>query len=218
MWCPLGCGSGQFHDGDNDRAGGGGGGGLSIALCLGCKKQYCRRHQVVWHEDHTCTEYDEFLADPEGFLRARDQSPRREAEKQHQRDLDLASQQVRDAEHQFDVLLAGLQRDREEASRRAELERLERERERQAALERARREAEARRKAEEEAERQRQARLLQARKKAEEDATKAAFANRTFSNPVKPCPSCKMLIEKRGGWSDSLLTSRYSFSRSFAVL
>ncbi|KAK7757496.1 hypothetical protein SLS62_000511 [Diatrype stigma] len=191
-WCPLGCGSGQFHDDDNDN------GSLSIVLCLGCKKQYCRRHQVAWHDEHTCAEYDAFLADPEGFLLLRAGDPRR----RQQRDLDLASQQVRDAEHQFDLLLAGVRRDREEAGRRAELERLER----QAALERARREAEARRKAEEEeAERQRQARLLQARKRAEEDATQAAFANRSFSYPVKPCPGCKAMIEKRGGWLDFLL-------------
>ncbi|RYP72838.1 hypothetical protein DL769_004353 [Monosporascus sp. CRB-8-3] len=104
------------------------------------------------------------------------------------RAMDDLRRQIENAEHQFNYeILAS--RQRAEALRLAELARIERER--QEALESARGE-EARRQAEEK-------RKLEARKKVEEDATQAAFTNRTFSNPVKPCPKCKRPIEKRGG-------------------
>ncbi|RYP92617.1 hypothetical protein DL770_001259 [Monosporascus sp. CRB-9-2] len=139
-----------------------------------------------WHDEYTCDEYDSFLVDPLNF-RSEAQIAR-EAAEAADRAMDDLRRQIEDAERQFGYeILAS--RQRAEALRLAELARIERER--KEALERARRE-EARRQAEER-------RKLEARKKAEEDATRAAFTNRAFRNPVKPCPKCKRPIEKRGG-------------------
>ncbi|RYP18827.1 hypothetical protein DL765_003707 [Monosporascus sp. GIB2] len=143
---------------------------------------------IAWHDEYTCDEYDSFLADPLNF-RSEAQIAS-EAAEARDRAMDDLQRQIEDSERQFNYeILAS--RQRADARRLAELARIERER--QEALERAWRE-EARRQAQEK-------RRVEARKKAEEDATQAAFTNRTFSNPVKPCPNCKRPIEKRGGWS-----------------
>lgn len=199
-WCPLGCGSGQFHDAVDDNDNNNNDDLLSIVLCRGCNRQYCRRHLVAWHHEHTCDEYEQYLLDPE-HSRSIGQTAtmRREAE---ERALDLAEDDIRDAQHRFDALLLQMQRTAEEI-RQAELERLERERRER----KAREELERRRRAEEEARKraEREKRKLEARKKDEEAKTLAAFQNGSgggFKHPVKPCPNpkCKTPIEKKAGW------------------
>ncbi|KAI8954657.1 hypothetical protein F4801DRAFT_575392 [Xylaria longipes] len=32
-------------------------------LCPGCKHHFCSRHELPWHADFTCDEYDKFLED-----------------------------------------------------------------------------------------------------------------------------------------------------------
>ncbi|RYO80508.1 hypothetical protein DL766_003692 [Monosporascus sp. MC13-8B] len=141
---------------------------------------------IAWHDEYTCDEYDGFLTDPLNF-RSQAQLAG-EAAEARDRAMDDLQRQIEDSERQFNYeILAS--RQRTEALRLSELARIEGER--QEALERARRE-EAQRQAEEK-------RKVEARKKAEEEATQVAFTNRTFSNPVKPCPKCKRPIEKRGG-------------------
>ncbi|RYP77680.1 hypothetical protein DL771_001048 [Monosporascus sp. 5C6A] len=153
---------------------------------LGCGSGQFQDAGGTWHDEYTCDEYDSFLVDPLNF-RSEAQIAG-EAAEAADRAMDDLRRQIEDAERQFNSeILAS--RQRAEALRLAELARIERER--QEVLERARR-GEARRQAEEK-------RKLEARKKAEEDATQAAFTNRAFSIPVKPCPKCKTPIEKRGG-------------------
>jgi hypothetical protein len=46
----AGCGSGQIHDGGNDQP---------IMTCNSCGTKTCFTHQLPWHTDLTCTEYDD---------------------------------------------------------------------------------------------------------------------------------------------------------------
>ncbi|KAI5467019.1 hypothetical protein BGZ63DRAFT_341655, partial [Mariannaea sp. PMI_226] len=57
-WCTSGCGSGQIHDSGVDQP---------IVTCLHCRHRFCFHHSVPWHENLTCDEYDQLLADPENF-------------------------------------------------------------------------------------------------------------------------------------------------------
>ncbi|KAI1082488.1 hypothetical protein F5B20DRAFT_597452 [Whalleya microplaca] len=137
-------------------------------------------HRVAWHHDHTCDEYDAFLADPQHF---RSMAQLEKAAVQA-RDLEnqRLDQQIRDAETRFHQ---SMMREEEAAEARRQ-ERIKREH--RLAQERAERE---------EAERRdREARQLATRLAAEEAET-----GRVFHRLSKPCPNCRIPIEKYEGWS-----------------
>lgn len=58
VWCTSGCGSGQIHESGNEQP---------IVACLHCNHRSCFHHNVAWHENLSCGEYDQLLADPENF-------------------------------------------------------------------------------------------------------------------------------------------------------
>ncbi|KAI1372163.1 hypothetical protein F4677DRAFT_433143 [Hypoxylon crocopeplum] len=153
-----------------------------LVFCFPCKRHFCFRHMVAWHHEHTCEEYDAFLADPQNFRskaqiqKATDQA--RELENQR------LQQQIEAAKARFAASLLR-QEAAAEARRRALQEQLEREN--RLAEERAQA-AEAKRKAQE-------ALQHQLRLRNEEAATDSVFRKLT-----KPCPSCNRPIEKNLGW------------------
>ncbi|CAG8519249.1 11735_t:CDS:2 [Ambispora gerdemannii] len=52
-WCKsAGCGSGQIHF-EGDEA--------PIMTCEACQKKSCYTHDIPWHEEMTCSEYDEMM-------------------------------------------------------------------------------------------------------------------------------------------------------------
>ncbi|KND94057.1 hypothetical protein TOPH_01193 [Tolypocladium ophioglossoides CBS 100239] len=57
-WCTSGCGSGQIHESGREQP---------IVTCLHCHHRSCFQHNVPWHENLSCDEYDRLLADPENF-------------------------------------------------------------------------------------------------------------------------------------------------------
>ncbi|KAK7422126.1 hypothetical protein QQX98_001869 [Neonectria punicea] len=57
-WCTSGCGSGQIHESGDEQP---------IVTCLHCNHRSCFHHRVPWHENLSCDEYDQLLADPENF-------------------------------------------------------------------------------------------------------------------------------------------------------
>lgn len=58
VWCTSGCGSGQIHESGDESP---------IVTCLHCRHRSCFHHNVAWHENLSCSEYDQLLADPENF-------------------------------------------------------------------------------------------------------------------------------------------------------
>ncbi|KAH7156957.1 hypothetical protein EDB81DRAFT_881251 [Dactylonectria macrodidyma] len=58
IWCTSSCGSGQIHESGEDQP---------IVTCLHCSHRSCFHHNVPWHENLSCEEYDKLLADPENF-------------------------------------------------------------------------------------------------------------------------------------------------------
>ncbi|KAK7744699.1 hypothetical protein SLS62_010118 [Diatrype stigma] len=61
VWCPSGtggCQSGQIHEAGDAQP---------IVRCAQCGFRFCFRHQVAWHEELTCEEYDALQRDPEHF-------------------------------------------------------------------------------------------------------------------------------------------------------
>ncbi|KAI0973837.1 hypothetical protein F4678DRAFT_471029 [Xylaria arbuscula] len=71
VWCPLGCGTRVESTGAQN----------GITLCLSCNLQFCARHQVPWHVDYTCDEYDIFLTN-QNFLTRKLQERKRWEEDQ----------------------------------------------------------------------------------------------------------------------------------------
>ncbi len=177
VWCPNGCESGQVHEAGEEQP---------IVRCVNCRFKFCFRHQVSWHEQLSCEEYDAFLADPEHF-RSRIDVLNEEAERARAEEQEARRRQEEE-DHRFAQTLLETEQ-REEARRQAERERAERQRREEA--ERQRREAE-RLAREREAE---QVRREAARKKAEEDLSRV-----TVEMTTKPCPGCGWAIEKNQGW------------------
>jgi hypothetical protein len=156
-----------------------------IVICVGCRKKYCFKHKIGWHENLGCDEYDQFLANPRGFKSRLDlENERVERERIEKQERQRSEEEASRAFIQ--KLLEGEQL--EEARRQAEAERIARaERERQA---KARREEKIRR-------------VEEARRKLAEEALQRQAneqANlRTIEQTTKNCPNCKWPIEKNAG-------------------
>lgn len=177
--CPgAGCGSGQMHDATD---------GAPIVTCVGCRRKYCFRHHMPWHETMSCDEYNRFLADPDNFRSAFEidnerVDREREAEERHRREIKVAdSKFARSLVEEEKALIEAEATARREEAARAEAERLEAER--RAAQERAA--AATRAKMAEEAKR-----------RARENAASEAVVKQTTKN----CPGCGWPIEKNDGW------------------
>ncbi|OAQ73184.2 ring finger domain-containing protein [Pochonia chlamydosporia 170] len=65
IWCTSPCGSGQIHDPSSP-----------LVTCLHCGHKSCFTHQISWHENLTCAQYDSLLADPESFEISNDDATR----------------------------------------------------------------------------------------------------------------------------------------------
>ncbi|KAI1427737.1 hypothetical protein F5Y12DRAFT_150616 [Xylaria sp. FL1777] len=168
VWCPLGCGTGMVQSIGAQH---------EITLCLTCNRQFCSRHQMPWHVDYTCDEYDEFLINPRFLSRAQINASSQE---KHISQDERLTQLIKEAEDLFAQSLMN-EKQASEARLQAEIER--KERERQLA-------EEARRRREQE-----EARRLLERKRREEDLTNGRFRTLT-----RPCPQCRVPIEKNRGW------------------
>jgi deoxycytidylate deaminase len=82
FWCTSVCGSGQIHTSGKEHP---------IVACLHCGHRSCFEHNVTWHENLTCEEYDQLLADPENFRsRIELDNEEWEAARQAQEDADRA--------------------------------------------------------------------------------------------------------------------------------
>ncbi|KAK2016978.1 hypothetical protein LZ32DRAFT_635580 [Colletotrichum eremochloae] len=113
IWCTANCGSGQLHDVDE---------GQPMVTCLHCGQRSCFTHNVVWHENLSCEEYDALLRDPENF--------RSRIEMEYD-ELDSARQALEDADR---AIAQGLMAEQQaETCERKSKERDERERARKAA-------------------------------------------------------------------------------------
>lgn len=155
-----------------------GGNDQPIVICMLCNHRSCFYHKAAWHENLTCEEYDSLLADPHNFR------SRYELENQRAEEEAAARRAQEDADRAFAQSLMA------EEQQEVERERIEQER-----REREKREAEERRKRKERERLAQIAREKAARRKAEEDATEKKIATTT-----KPCPGCKVPIEKNSGW------------------
>ncbi|KAL0941394.1 ring finger domain-containing protein [Colletotrichum truncatum] len=96
IWCTANCGSGQLHSTSRDQP---------IVTCLHCGQRSCFTHNVTWHENLTCEEYDALLRDPENF-RSRIEMNNDEVDtaKRAQEDADRAMAQGLMAEQQAEIL------------------------------------------------------------------------------------------------------------------
>ncbi|OLN87290.1 E3 ubiquitin-protein ligase RNF19B [Colletotrichum chlorophyti] len=95
FWCPTNCGSGQLHDV---------GASQPIVTCLHCNQRSCFTHNVAWHENLTCEEYDALLRDPENFRsRIELENEEGEATRHAQEDADRAMAQGLMAEQQAEI-------------------------------------------------------------------------------------------------------------------
>ncbi|KAI0487193.1 hypothetical protein F4859DRAFT_468448 [Xylaria cf. heliscus] len=168
--CPS-CGSKTAHSGAATHQRG-------ITLCTACDRQFCPIHNMPWHADFTCAEYDHWLLDPGFRSRAQVAFTHEEARgAQHE----ALTQQIKDADDEFAYSLLGA---RQAARARARLEK--RERGRREAAEKAAREERVRR------EREEAVRLL--RRRREEDELSEQRLSR-----MNKCPGCGVPIEKNGG-------------------
>lgn len=171
FWCPSGCGSGQIHAM---------GGEQPIVVCQNCGGLFCHRHQVSWHTEHTCEEYDESIRDPN--FRSQAQIQQDGVKVLVDQSTKLA-RQIAMADEEWRMSL--LKRGDEARRRQIEKERIERERlEKEAALKaetiRLEQQAEAKRKAD---------------RQAEEQLGDAAVAN-----IGQRCPACHRRIQRTYGW------------------
>ncbi|KAK0634381.1 hypothetical protein B0T17DRAFT_481281 [Bombardia bombarda] len=174
VWCTSGCGSGQVHDSGVDQP---------IVTCSLCHHRSCFLHKVAWHQNLTCGEYDSLQADPVNFRSYF------ELENEAAEEAAAARRAQEDADREFARSL--IAREKQTLKR----QRLERE-QRQAQEARG---AQLVKEQKERAERIRSAQVLReeaARRKGEEEASIA-----TVGRTTKPCPGCKVPIEKSSGWA-----------------
>lgn len=177
VWCPNGCESGQVHEAGNAQP---------IVRCVKCAFKFCFRHQVSWHEQLSCEEYEEFREDPVNF-RSRVGRENEEAERVRAAEEEARRQQE-EADRRFAQTLLEAEQ-KEEARRQAERERIEREKREK--VEREKREAErlAKQQAEE-----------ALRREAERKKMEESLSQQTVQRTTKQCPGCKWPIEKNNGW------------------
>ncbi|KAI1738268.1 hypothetical protein F4680DRAFT_467488 [Xylaria scruposa] len=148
-----------------------------ITLCLACNRQFCSRHQVAWHAEFTCDEYDLSLDNPSFQSKAQLNAAKEEVYASQDEQL---RQLIQDADDKFALSLMN--------ERQASQARLEKKaRELRLAEERAAREAQKQR------EREEAQRLLE-RKRQEEK-----LSDDTLHRVMKPCPKCRVPIDKNGG-------------------
>ncbi|KAI1757502.1 hypothetical protein F4782DRAFT_546644 [Xylaria castorea] len=149
-----------------------------ITLCLARNRQFCSRHQVAWHAEFTCDEYELFLKDPSFRSTAQLNAAKEETYALQDEQL---RQLIKDADDNFAHSLMN--------ERQASQARLEKNaRELRLAEERAAREAQRRR------ERDEAERLLE-RKRLEEE-----LSNESLRRVARPCPGCGVPIQRNGGW------------------
>ena len=179
MWCPNpdGCNSGQIHEARDAEP---------IVRCVRCGYKFCFRHQVGWHEQLSCDEYDAFLEDPENF-RSRLEIENEEAEQQQAAERSARRRQEEADRAYAQSLLDADQQ--EEARRQARRERAERERREEAE----RQKAEAERAA-------RHLKAEQMRRVAAQRKTEGSLSQKTIRKTTKKCPGCSWPIEKNSGW------------------
>ncbi|KAH0439626.1 ring finger domain-containing protein [Colletotrichum camelliae] len=95
IWCTANCGSGQLHDTGTEQP---------IVSCLHCGQRSCFTHNVAWHENLTCEEYDSLLRDPENFRsRIEMEHEQMDTAKRIQEDADRAMAQGLMAEQQAEI-------------------------------------------------------------------------------------------------------------------
>jgi uncharacterized protein YfiM (DUF2279 family) len=113
VWCTSGCGSGQIHETGSEQP---------IVSCLHCSHRSCFVHNVAWHENLSCAEYDQLIADPENF-RSQIEIANDEwaAQQRAQEDADRAMAQGLEAEEQAEI--AKERKEMERAKRAAALAR-----------------------------------------------------------------------------------------------
>ncbi|RFN51532.1 ring finger domain-containing protein [Fusarium flagelliforme] len=117
VWCTSGCGSGQIHESGTAQP---------IVTCLHCNHRSCFHHNVAWHENLSCEEYDQLLADPENFRsRLELENERWSEEQQAQLEADRAMAQNLLAEDQAVMRQREerAHREREQAQKAAQLAR-----------------------------------------------------------------------------------------------
>ncbi|KAK0705550.1 hypothetical protein B0H67DRAFT_558130 [Lasiosphaeris hirsuta] len=155
-------------------------GGLEqpIVICMLCNHRSCFHHKAAWHENLTCDEFDSLKADPVNFR------SRFELENEAAEEAAAARRAQEDADRAFArSLLAAEQRE-------IDRERMEREEQERKASE-----AQKRREKAERDRKARQQREAAARRKVEDEASA-----KTVARVTKPCPGCRVPIEKNNGW------------------
>jgi hypothetical protein len=205
VWCQK-CDFGQLHSSGESQP---------IIRCLNCNFRSCFKHAVEWHERLTCDEYDEYLADPDGFQSAVDKDDeaaellRAKQEENESLVLRLGEERERRAEEnrQRQVHVTQLQRAKvEQAAEAAETERNRREQEAAEAMARKIREVEAARELEKRNEKQMS--MLERFRKAQADRElvkrrqkEEKMSLEKVEATTKQCPGCQWPIEKNEGCS-----------------
>ncbi|KAK8100535.1 hypothetical protein PG999_010909 [Apiospora kogelbergensis] len=173
VWCPLrNCESGQIHQPGAKQP---------VVLCDGCDRLFCFTHHTEWHRDHTCDEWEQYLADPtfrSQVQREQDQEEAREAE------MVALNRRIAEAEA---VLRQSIMSAEEAAKDRFEVAEARRREEERLAAERAR--VEEQRRLEQEEKLRKQARR-------QEEKEGAEMVKKKF----KRCPGCRRPTEKIDGW------------------
>lgn len=108
IWCTSGCGSGQIHESSTHHP---------IVTCLHCGHRSCFQHNVTWHENLTCEEYDRLLADPENFKSRLESDAPLDVRRRRQIDADRAVAQGLVAGEQAASRMRRMMRDRRESER-----------------------------------------------------------------------------------------------------
>lgn len=117
VWCTSGCGSGQIHESGTESP---------IVTCLHCRHRFCFHHNVPWHENLSCDEYDQLLADPENFrsrLELEDEAWSESQRAQLEADRALAQNMLADDQAELRRREERARQEREQAKKAAELKR-----------------------------------------------------------------------------------------------
>lgn len=160
-----------------------------IVICGLCHARSCFNHKVKWHDDLSCEEYDEYLADPVNFksrLERENEEAQQLKELQEEEDLRMARE-----------LDAAERAQQAENEARADRERRENERREQERRENERRANEQRERERLERQRQQERQAKQREVALRRQQEQASLA--TIGQISKPCPSCRRPIQKNEG-------------------